>query len=254
MMYQNKLAVAIKSNGKILREFKDTVYVPFQSEYSILIKNLNTKRVLVNVFLDGDNAVPNGLVINANQELNLERWVKNNNLSEGNKFKFIERTSNIENHRGIKLEDGIIRVEFQYEVDKLLLYRHDNNRYHDSWNSPIYSNTVYGIAKGSSANDVTCCVPTSVKRSLSNNTVHNDAGITVAGGKSTQKFSTVSNFQLEPEKHTIVLKLLGETPDNKPILEPITVKTKQQCDSCGKMNKATAKFCQECGTSLTVYA
>ena len=53
MMYQSKLVASLKANNKILREFKDTVYVPFASEYSILIKNLNTVRALVNVFIDG---------------------------------------------------------------------------------------------------------------------------------------------------------------------------------------------------------
>jgi hypothetical protein len=35
MMYSNKLAVAIKANGKVLREFKDEVYIPFGQEYSL---------------------------------------------------------------------------------------------------------------------------------------------------------------------------------------------------------------------------
>ena len=39
MMYLQKLAVAVKVNGKVLREVGDTVYIPFGSEYSILIKN-----------------------------------------------------------------------------------------------------------------------------------------------------------------------------------------------------------------------
>jgi hypothetical protein len=59
---------------------------------------------------------------------------------------------------------------------------------------------------------------------------------------------------MEAEKHTIVLKLLGETPDNKPVLTPVTVKAKQECDTCGHKNKATAKFCNKCGTSLEVFA
>jgi hypothetical protein len=50
MMYHQKLVASIKANNKILREFKDTVYVPFASEYSILIKNLNTVRAVVNVY------------------------------------------------------------------------------------------------------------------------------------------------------------------------------------------------------------
>ena len=117
-MYGNKLAAAIKVDGKILREFKDTVYIPFGAEYTILVKNLEGRRAVVNVFIDGDNAVPGGLVLGANQEVELERKIVNNNLREGNRFKFIERTENIENGpRGIKLEDGLIRIEYQFEIE-----------------------------------------------------------------------------------------------------------------------------------------
>ena len=111
-MYNSKLVASIKANGKVLREFKDTVYIPFGSEYSILLKNLNTVRALINIYIDGDNVVPGGLVLNAGQEIDLQRAIRNGNMNEGNRFKFIERTSNIEDHRGIKLEDGLIRVEF----------------------------------------------------------------------------------------------------------------------------------------------
>ena len=65
MMYNSKLVASIKANGKVLREFKDTVYIPFGSEYSILLKNLNTVRALINIYIDGDNVVPGGLVLNA---------------------------------------------------------------------------------------------------------------------------------------------------------------------------------------------
>ena len=115
-MYSNKLVASLKANGKILREFKEMVYVPFGSEYSLLLKNLNTVRAVVNVFIDGEDQCPGGLVLNAGQEIDLERSIKNNNLNEGNRFKFIERTGAVEaGPRGIKLEDGIIRIEFQFE-------------------------------------------------------------------------------------------------------------------------------------------
>ena len=115
VMYNNKLAGAIKVNNKVLREFKDTVYLAFGSEYSIYLKNLSTVRALINVFVDGDNIVPGGLVLNAGQEIELERSIKNGNMNEGNKLKFIERIGAIEQHRGIKLEDGLVRVEYQFE-------------------------------------------------------------------------------------------------------------------------------------------
>ena len=140
MMYNQKLVASIKANGKVLREFKDTIYIPFASEYSVLIKNLNTVRALVNVYIDGENAVPGGLVINPGQSVDLERWIKNGNLSEGNKFKFIERTAAIEDGpRGIKLEDGLIRVEYQFEIPRPPITWTTTTT---TWNStPVYGRT-----------------------------------------------------------------------------------------------------------------
>jgi hypothetical protein len=82
----------------------------------------------------------------------------------------------------------------------------------------------------------------------------NDAGITVPGSKSTQKFTTVTMGALDPEKHVIVLKLLGETADNKPVMQPVTVQHKPECVTCGHRNKHNAKFCSQCGTSLEIFA
>lgn len=84
--------------------------------------------------------------------------------------------------------------------------------------------------------------------------LHNDAGITVSGSKSTQSFSTTYMGAMDPEKHSIVLKLLGETPDNRPVLKPVTVRAKPKCTTCGRQNKAHAKFCVECGTALEIFA
>jgi tRNA(Ile2) C34 agmatinyltransferase TiaS len=82
----------------------------------------------------------------------------------------------------------------------------------------------------------------------------NDVGITVPGSKSTQKFTHVTMGVMEAEKHSMVIKLLGETPDNKPVLKPVTVERKPKCVTCGKLNKASAKFCTECGTALEIFA
>jgi len=274
-MYQSKLVASLKANGKILREFKDTVYIPFGSEYSILIKNLNTARACVNVFLDGENVVPGGLVVNPGQEIDLERWIKNGNLSEGNRFKFIERTSDIENGpRGIKLEDGLIRIEFQYEVPRPIVNIPDRSWATPQWGGVYASGASYNVngalrsvdfsageAMKASATSATNATLQSMNIGNTSN-VHdgmatmdwNDVGITVPGSKSTQKFTEVTMGALEAEKHTIVLKLLGETPNNKPVLQPVTVKAKQKCDTCGHTNKATAQFCNKCGTALTIYA
>ena len=115
-MYGNKLAVAIKSNGKVLREFKDIVYLPFSAEYSIFIKNLETVRASIKILIDG-NDIGEGttFVIPASSSIEIERFVKNGNFNKGNRFKFIERNASVENHRGIGGEDGLVVVEYQFE-------------------------------------------------------------------------------------------------------------------------------------------
>ena len=114
MMYHNRFVATIKTNGKVLRENDGEVAIPFGLEYSILLKNMNSVRAQVKVSIDGEDAT-GWLVMQPNSKLDLERSIKNNNLTKGNKFKFIQRTSNIEDHRGIGAEDGLIRVEYKFE-------------------------------------------------------------------------------------------------------------------------------------------
>lgn len=262
------MACAIKSNGKILREFKDKVYLKFGSEFSIYIKNLNSVRALVNVYIDGSNVTPNGLVIMANSEIDFERSLANFNMNVGNKFKFIERTGDIENHRGIKLEDGLIRIEYQFEIPSPKY-----NTFYGAIVSPlstfstgtslgypgILRNSSYGTLNSVNVSNTSTnaifgsCSSTSTENSIGVASNFNDAGITVPGSKSEQKFSTADWFPVEATKHCMVINLLGETPDNKPVVKTVTVKHKPKCTSCGSQNKAYAKFCNKCGTALTIF-
>jgi hypothetical protein len=124
MMYANKLAVALKVNGKVLREMKsegserdDTVRIPYGSEYSVYVKNMNSVRALVRIEIDGESVTDGmSLIVEANDDIEIERFVKNRNMNTGLKLKFIERTQKIEDGpRGIKTEDGLIRVEYEFE-------------------------------------------------------------------------------------------------------------------------------------------
>jgi hypothetical protein len=252
-MYNQKLVASIKSKGKVLREFKDTVYIPFASEYSILLKNLNTTRAVVNVYIDGDNVVPGGLVIDAGRTIDLERWIKNGNLSEGNKFKFIERTQAIEDGpRGIKMEDGLVRIEYQFEIPRPILNI-------PTWNSTTLTRGISG-STGDWASPVGATYSTtnaslnSMNVTASAASFQNETGITVPGSKSTQSFQHVTVGTLESTVHNIVLKLVGDLGNNKPVEKAVTVKHKPKCVTCGKQNKAHAKFCSECGTALEIFA
>jgi len=286
MMFNSKCVASVKANGKILREFKDTVYLPFGAEYSLLIKNLNSVRMLFNVYIDGENHTPQGFVLYPGQEIDLERSLKNGSLTQGNKFKFIERSGAVEAHRGIKLEDGIVRIEYQFEryiapppyipntMDKYPL-KHPWDK--DPWiDSPLNTgfnhkhgdrivrsmmlNNLGNVSEAGGSSQSVSYTSCSVSNNIATETTFtstasvNDAGITVPGSQSTQSFGTASSFPMENEKHSIVLKLLGANSENKPVTAPVTVKSKPRCKSCNRQNKATAKFCVECGTHLTIYA
>lgn len=290
MMYNNKFVACLKSNGRVLREQDGTVFLNFGSEYSIYLKNLNTVRAEVTISIDGQDIMDgNSLVLGAYQDVNLERYLKD--VTKGNRFKFIERTASVEKHRGIGAEDGLIRIEFAYEkpINKLNYVPDWNTRLggpvyggYAGNNSGHYTKGLMGNSFSTNAvgsfsdnslsaapikNTATLCGVSETQCSAKSvqtdhsmdwlqteqeRSVLNDAGITVPGSISEQKFQVVAGFQTEDEKHVIILRLLGETADNKPVVKPVTVKAKPKCVTCGRVNKATAKFCQDCGTSLNI--
>ncbi len=271
-MYNNKFASAIKVNGKVLREFKDTVYIPFSAEYSILLKNINTVRAIVHVFIDGEDVTGGGLSMRAGEEIDFERSIMNSNLYSGNKFKFIERTGSVENHRGIKLEDGLIRIEFDFEkiydhihIDSRQTYAYPLSGYQQSalrgiMNVSGASGAATGIGTTYSSSAVNSISSNAISNATAtsymaqNNIPANDVGITVAGSKSDQQFKIASWYPTEGITHSMIFKILGATADNMPVAAPVTVKAKPRCSSCGRQNKATAKFCIECGTGLVLFA
>lgn len=256
-MYANKLAAAIKVGGKVLREHGDVVYLPFGSEYSVLLKNLSSVRALVTITIDGEDVL-NGdaLVVRANSELELERFLKD--MNKGNRFKFIARTAAVEEHRGISAGDGLVRIEYQFEKPIPRPVWHN-----DGYNSgKMYSKGIGGSSTGGrldgfyGSNSLTSSFchdssPVSLNATSTTRSAPSEIGVTAPGSISEQKFQMVSNFPVEDQKNVLVFRLLGETAENK-VVEAITVKHKPKCVSCGKVNAATAKFCTECGTGLEV--
>jgi hypothetical protein len=248
-MYQNNLVATVKVGGKILRENQSTVAVPFGSEYSIYLKNLNTVRALVTITIDGKDVTAGGLVLNPKMHLDFERSLSNNNLTHGNKFKFIERTSAVEEHRGIGAEDGLIQIEYKFEVPQPSPFR----------SRPSFSGESLRSAKLTKSSGPSASIGTrSVDMSETSYSYEfpvdaiNEAGITVNGSESKQSFIEVASFPTETAAHVIVIKLKGAVQGKK-IVAPITVQHKPKCDSCGKVNKATANFCVQCGTGLQVF-
>lgn len=265
MMFSNLFAIAIKVNGKVLRESGDSVHLPFGSEYSILLKNLNSVRADVKVQVDGQDASGGSLIVNSGASIDLERFIKNGNLDRGNKFKFIERSASVEDHRGIGVEDGLVRVEYRFEKvePKMVEYvRHIyRDEYHEPW-YPAYPNPYHPIwppRPWISYNSTTRSSGISgqsmgaFQGAQNLNCVQgmNASGITVPGSESSQKFVHVKGFPLEAQAHVIVLRLFGAVGEQA-VTKPVTVKSKPKCVTCGKSNKSNLKFCGNCGTALEI--
>lgn len=273
-MYNQKLCAVIKSNNKVLREFKDEVQIPFGQEYSILIKNLNTVRASVNITIDGTDVVGGSLVVRPNSEIELERFITNGNMKQGNRFKFIERTAGIEEYRGVKIEDGIVRIEFKYEKPgplfnitpynpPLIWNNHTVTRgmpgplgSSGGWGgtSDAYATNISNYVATATNSSINCNIQATLSStSVSNSIPVNNVGITAPGSVSSQEFTQGAWFPTENETHVIILKLVGVTAAGKPILEPVTVKARPTCTMCGTVaKKATSKFCDECGASVTI--
>lgn len=249
MMYSSNLAAALIVDGKVLREFGDVVYMPFGSEYSIRLKNLNNKRALVKIEIDGEEVTGSGIVVDAFKSVDLERFIRNGNLSQGNRFKFVERSQKVEEHRGIKTEDGIISIRYEFEAVKSYPISKGLSTPTD-----LYSMGVSDLCSmGISATTATTRSGLSPQSVLVNSSLPvNDTGITVEGSISNQSFSTTRWGGSDGHKHVLNLRVLGETEDNLKIRQPVTVKTKLECKTCGTVNPATSKFCSECGTSLSI--
>jgi hypothetical protein len=243
MMYNNKLVASVKVAGKIMREDGETVYLPFGSQYSLLLKNLNTRKALVKVEIDGEDVTGGGLIVSPNQTVDFERYILDDNLDAGPKFKFIEKTERISDNRGDRVEDGLVRVTYQFEAAPV----YTNTYYRSGWDIPLGGNSFYNCNVGSSIG--TTSVDAIAKGTL---TSTNDSGITTKGSESDQKFQYGSIGTLESTTHAIVLQLKGQIGQHV-VKVAQTVQVKFKCDVCGKGNIPSGnKFCPECGTNLTV--
>lgn len=266
MVHKVGLVAAVKCRGKILRETfghdESIVKLPFGSEYEILIKNLETRKALINISIDGVSVCDGSIIVEPNSSSHLEGFLKGYTVK--NKFRFIEKTEEISNHRGDRIDDGLIRIEYTFEAHQPQII-HDYHYHHTYWpyyygswfvynSNPTYQNqsSSKGLTGSSgdfsrpiSCNNIQAQNFCSVQDNLSN-----DQGITVPGSHSDQQFQHGYIGTLETNSHVIIIRLVGEKQGKK-IEKPIFTHTKLTCPTCGKKSKSDSAFCKNCGTALS---
>jgi hypothetical protein len=271
MMYKNFMVFSLKSGGKILREKGDSVLLPFGSEYSIYLKNLQSRKAQVKIEIDGEDVLDSKyLLINPNDTFELEGFLKD--IVARNKFKFIKKTPEISDFRGDRIDDGIIRVSFYYEKEKPVvqevktIHTHEYKSYYSY--SPIWYTTsdslkfndtqIYCSSNVNNINPQNCLRNMSIGESNAQTysvpvSLNNfEDGITVHGAEIEQKFKYGYIGELEDIEHIIILRLQGYTAENKKVSTPLLVSDKLQCKVCGKISKSDAKYCGNCGTFLDI--
>ena len=261
MVFKNDFIVAIKCGGKILREDGEYVTLPFGSEYSILLKNLNSRNAVISIEIDGQDVLYNDkLIVNSNSDIELDGFKKGNKVT--NRFKFIQKTDEISEHRGDRVDDGYIRVEVTYEEPQTYttwswsLYPYYIYPYPYYQYPYPYDVTCYNTGTGNTGN-------TGNNPKVSSDTTYfnntqctltcnscSDQGITVKGNDdSEQKFVDGYVGNLENNSSVIIVRLRGTCRKQK-VKKPLFVSSKLKCENCGQIMDSGAKFCRRCGTCL----
>lgn len=289
-MYKNNFVCSITTNRSPLREFDapslnlpvngNYVVLSDGTEYEILLHNKHADadaRVIITI--DGKNifGTDGSLIVAAGTKVHVERFVDNNNLSAGNRLKFIKTTEATAAHRGTRSEDGRVVVEVEYEQIRLTnsLVPNDQLWIHQRlpqqspfYDTSHYERTIYGSPNTStnhwpnpewhpqqkSGDDSLACLFEDdvmerriVASSATTATNNVTSGFTAPGAKSNQKYSNYTGvFVGDGKKFKFEMTLLASE-------ESIGSKMKVECSSCGAKHPNSDKFCSQCGTSLVIF-
>ena len=228
--YQNNFIASVIHNNKPLREFnkdnKRTCIIPFDSEYSLRLKNNKNVRALVSVEIDGTDVLfGKQLILKPNQSLDLERFLTD--LNEGSKFKYTSKKQAAQENQlqdPTSPDNGHIQIKFfeEYIPAAITTWSNPWPGISNPWGSWVYTSTGYhnpdiryrsgqvltnAQALYSSSNNI---IDSSIMGSLKN-TPEEAVGVTIEGSKSDQKFIENKDFFANTLAATIDIWLMGPT-------------------------------------------
>jgi len=256
MVYKNNFIVVVKCGGKVLREQGGEVRLPFGSEYSILLKNKDSRKAVASISIDGESVTDGRIVVDGFSEVELVGFLEG--MSVRNKFKFIQKTEEIVKHRGDRVDDGIVTVEYWFEervevtkkYEDVYVKKYINPWYTDqgSWTPQPYRDTTITCSS-----DISSCSPQTTTRGgcfVNSCVPTQDEGITVKGSETRQDFQYGSTKTLESQSNVINIVLKGYTDSGIKVEKFVATTDKVKCPTCGRTAKSNSKYCANCGTYL----
>lgn len=261
-MYFEKFVSSLKVDGKYLKDECGVIKIPFSTEYSIFLKNINSRDAVVAIFIDGKNILDeNRLVVRANSSMELLGAMNGQEVK--NKFRFIQLTKEIEDHLGYSPEDSLIKIEYWFKkpdpIEYNIKYTYTYPPYiwypYEPWYPRPYVDNIRWVSCGGNTTSATRLSENTnsycVKKYGDNDGVYtSDVGITVDGSECKQNFESTHVWDLESQSHVMVLRLSGYKDLNKKVETIFTTKDKIECPTCGRKNEYNDKFCSNCGTFL----
>ncbi len=265
MVYKNDFVAIISVNGKILREQNGSVELPFGSDYSIRLKNLESRKARIKVSIDGEDVLSgNSLLLAPNTDMTLEGFLDGDTVRK--KFRFIQKTQEIVDHRGDRMDDGIVRIEYCFEQRKPEYAPMYNPRWSYSypkhppfptitWGSGITADDSYkpDISAGGPPKEfIADCSYSGGEQNTSGmlrSIPQVDEGITVRGAEASQHFSN-GHIGLTDAPHVITIKLRGVKGSGAVVEQPVGTKDKVTCPACSRRWNARQHFCGNCGANL----
>lgn len=237
MAYREEYVLAVRQGNTTLKEESGKVLVPFGDTYELRLKNKRGRDAIAFVYIDGRNVVKDGLVVRAHSHVDLERFVEDD-LNGGKRFKFVPLDDHRVDDKG-EPDNGLIEVKF-HEVKECQLDFPWMDNYLRPWRWPYYK-SMRGGCCGQSIGDATYGTASSrpIPMNLSANCSMGEAGATVEGAHSDQKFSTVNLDYDKDNFIEISVKIAG-------IKKGLGVGS--FCSDCG--TRASGKFCSSCGSKL----
>lgn len=271
-MYRNSFVLGIKnSQGAILRESDDTVYLPFNSEYSLYLRNNNSKRASVSIKIDGTDVLGGGrLMLNPNQPFDLKRFVLDGNFDTGKAFKFVSLLHpDVQNPMGKC--NGRVDVEFRLEKYNFQIPTYYYPVVYPIWPplvwinipnipslTPLQPSWTYCAGSTTSSLNSSTIVASTNSTSGDNQSSTFQAGPKITPGLEGKKGATVEGQQVDQR---FVSTTVGELEDTSTIISlqilapndvvgenTVEGTKKKYCTGCGKKLGFSDVYCSKCGT------
>ena len=132
-MYNKGYVATVRQGGQTLKETKGRIPIEFHTEYTIRLRNKTRKRAVADIYIDGRRATKGGIVVNANDHVDVERFIEDD-LHSGRRFKFVPLESGQVKDKG-EPDNGNIEVKFypEKEPEKRIVDEHHHHHHHHDW-------------------------------------------------------------------------------------------------------------------------